>query len=147
MRTPLALLLLCLLCTGCILGRSTENEPLPEWAREKLVPGKTTAAEVVQLFGAPVEVVALGRRSAWRYEFKTTKYTGFTVIVLSLGHIDTRSDRAWVFFDENQVVYAAGTTLSSHRTQYALPWEDVHEAADNEARDRDRWANSEKPKE
>jgi hypothetical protein len=43
-----------------------------------------------------------------------------------------------VFFDENDVLTHYGSTYGTHRTQYAMPWEDVHEAVDNDSRDQDR---------
>jgi len=43
-----------------------------------------------------------------------------------------------VFFDERDVLTHYGATFATHRTQYAMPWEDVHEASDDDARDRDR---------
>ena len=57
------------------------------------------------------------------------------LVVVNFANQDTRSDRLWVFFDENDVLTHYGASFGTHRTQYAMPWEDVHEASDNQARD------------
>ena len=44
-----------------------------------------------------------------------------------------------MFFDEHDVLSHYGASFGTHRTQYALPWEDVHESSDNEARDAKRF--------
>ena len=43
-----------------------------------------------------------------------------------------------MFFDEADVLSHYGASYGTHRTQYALPWEDVHEPEDNAARDAER---------
>jgi hypothetical protein len=40
-----------------------------------------------------------------------------------------------VFFDEKDVLTHYGATFATHRTQHAMPWEDVYEASDNASRD------------
>lgn len=125
MRIPLLTLLL--LAPACAITRRTDNEPLEAIALQSLRPGVTTASEVVGLLGAPVDVVQLGKRSAYRYEFTTTKRAGVFLIVLGLLNEDTRADRAWVFFDENQVLTHSGVTLSGHDPEYAMPWQDIHD--------------------
>jgi hypothetical protein len=137
-RTRL-ILLFALLQPSCVLGRSTSNEPLDPARIERLVPGRTTAKEVVELLGAPNEVVQLHKRSAWRYGHTNSKYAGLLLILVNFGSVDARSDTLWVFFDEDQTLYSFGSTLSSHRTQYALPWEDIHEDSDNAAKDEARF--------
>ena len=57
--------LLLFLLAGCAIGRQAENVPLEQARIEKLVPGKTSALEVVEIMGAPVDVIQLGRRSAY----------------------------------------------------------------------------------
>jgi outer membrane protein assembly factor BamE (lipoprotein component of BamABCDE complex) len=125
MRNALLALALSLL-TGCAVGRSADNEPLEAAELQSLRPGTTTAAEVVQLLGAPVDVVQLGRRSAYRYQFTATKRSVLFLVVLNLYNEDTRADRAWLFFDENQVLTHMGTTLEAEDVEYAMPWEDIH---------------------
>ena len=103
-----------------------------------LVPGKTTAKEVVEKLGAPTDVVQLGRRTAYRYDASSGKGMTWILVFLNFGSKDTRSDRLWVFFDDKDVLTHYGATFATHRTQHAMPWEDVHEASDNAARDANR---------
>jgi outer membrane protein assembly factor BamE (lipoprotein component of BamABCDE complex) len=134
------LLLLALLpcLTGCFVSRSGINEPLDAELVGLLEPGTTTAREVVEILGGPNEVVQLGRRSAYRYGATGTKTAIFSVVVLTLRNEDTRQDRLWVFFDENDTLTHYGATFASHRTQYAMTWEDIHEPADRDADDAER---------
>src|SRR5262245_8775536 len=113
--------------TGCAVGRSTDNEPLEGAELQALQPGTTTAAEVVRKLGAPADVVQLGRRSAYRYQFTATKRSVLFLLVVNLYNEDTRADRAWLFFDEDQVLTHMGTTLEAADVEYAMPWEDIHD--------------------
>lgn len=133
----LTLLLPTLLC-ACGLGREDVNDPIDARAVASLQPGVTTAREVVEKLGAPTEVVQLGKRSAYRYDASTTKMTGLVLVVMNFYTADQRSDRVWLFFDEHDVLTHYGASYGTHRTQYALPWEDVHEDSDNVARDAER---------
>lgn len=134
---PARLLALTLSATlaGCGIARQNVNEPLDAVGIQELVPGRTTAREVVEKLGGPNEVVQLGRRTAYRYDSSTTKSAVLFLLLVNFGNQDTRQDRLWVFFDENDVLSHYGATYGTHRTQYAMPWEDVHEDADNAARD------------
>jgi len=134
----LLLPLLWLGTTSCYFGRATVNEPLERAALAKLQPGTTTARQAVELLGAPADVVQLGRRSAYRYDHSVQKEAALWFLVVALLNTDMRQDRAWLFFDEHDVLTHVGTTLSSHRPQYAFPWEDVHEASDAAAADAGR---------
>ena len=124
--------------TACAVARQDTNEPLNAVRIKGLEPGKTTAREVVEMMGGPTEVVQLGRRTAYRYDASTTKSAVLFLLLINFGNQDTRQDRLWVFFDEHDVLSHYGATYGVHRTQYALPWEDVHEASDNASRDADR---------
>lgn len=130
--------LLCLLAAGCAFARQDVNEPLPAPTIRGLEPGKTTAREVVERLGGPNEVVQLGRRTAYRYDAATTKSAVLFLLLINFANQDTRQDRLWVFFDERDVLTHYGATYGTHRTQYAMPWEDVHEDGDNASRDADR---------
>ena len=127
-----------LLAAACAFARQDTNDPLDAPTIRAFVPGTTTAREVTERLGAPTEVVQLGRRTAYRYDATSAKSAVLFLLVINFGNQDTRSDRLWVFFDEHDVLTHYGATFGTHRTQYALPWEDVHEASDNAARDEDR---------
>ena len=112
------------LLTSCFVSRETTNVPLLPDAVSQLEPGKTTAPEVTELLGAPSDVVQLGYRSAWRYDHVHAKRAGFTLIVVTLLDTDARTDRVWVFFDENDVLINVGSTFQADGAQYQMPWMD-----------------------
>lgn len=113
-------------------------EPLDPMVIQSLRPGETTAREVVERLGGPTEVVQLGRRTAYRYDATRSKSAALVLVVFNMFGQDTRSDRLWAFFDENDVLTHYGVSYGTHRTQHALPWEDPHEPEDNAARDAER---------
>lgn len=123
---------------GCAWGYSGINEPLDPRITRTLVPGKTTAREVVELLGAPTQVVELGQRSAYRFDSESTKLHAFVLIVFNMASVDSRADRVWTFFDEHDVLTHVGATYASHRTQYSLPWSDIHDPEDMADDDADR---------
>jgi len=124
---PALLALFLALAPACAVARSTDTEPLAAERLAQLRPGASTAKEVVAVLGAPVDVVQLGKRSAYLYRYTATKRAGLWLVVVGLYNVDTRSDRAWVFFDENQVLTHVGTTLAGDQVEYAMPYEDVHD--------------------
>ena len=139
MKTSRSLLLSALLLLpACALARQDTNEPLDAELIRSLQPGKTTARDVVERLGAPTEVVQLGRRTAYRYDASATKSTALILLLVNFANQDTRTDRLWVFFDENNLLTHHGAWYGTHRPQYAMPWEDVHEAEDNAEADAER---------
>lgn len=137
-RRPLVSLLLPIALGACAIARQDTNEPLDPAVVRSFEPGRTTAREVVEKLGAPTEVVQLGKRTAYRYDATTAKTAVLFLLVVNFANQDSRTDRVWLFFDEHNVLSHYGTWWGIHRTQYAMPWEDVHEPGDNEARDRKR---------
>lgn len=135
---PACCFALLLLLPACALARQETNDPLDASLIGTLQPGTTTAREVVDKLGAPTEVVQLGKRSAYRYDASVTKSAALILLVFNMAAQDTRSDRLWVFFDERDVLTHYGASYATHRAQYALPWEDVHEPEDDAAADADR---------
>lgn len=123
---------------GCFFARVNRNDPLVPSAVEQLLPGTTTAQQAVELLGGPTLVVQLGDRSAYRYDHTVTKATGLLLGIFNVGHTDTREDRLWLFFDDEDRLTHVGTSLQSHRARYALPWEDLHAPSKKEAADRER---------
>lgn len=136
-RRSLSLLLLPAL-GACAIARQDTNEPLDPAVVASFEPGRTTAREVVEKLGAPTEVVQLGKRTAYRYDATTAKTAVLFLLVFNLANQDSRTDRVWLFFDERDVLSHYGTWWGTHRAQYAMPWEDVHEPRDNELRDAKR---------
>jgi hypothetical protein len=124
----LPLTLAVLLIPSCLYSRSTANEPLLPPEYDVLKPGVTTASEAADLLGAPSEIVQLGARMAWRYDFTTEKIEGFSIIILTFLNSDTRADRAWLFFDANNVLLFASKSLEASRAEFSMPWSDVPES-------------------
>ncbi len=118
---PLALVCAALLTTGCLVDRSSTNVPLDPAAVAAIQPGVSTADDVTRLLGAPVEVVQLGRRSAWLYEYLLMKRAGLFLILFGTRGTDTQADRVWVFLDEQDRVSHVGATFDADEAEYALP--------------------------
>jgi hypothetical protein len=130
MRQLLFVLCLSTLLPGCILARHTNNEPIHADRIARLVPGKTTAKEAVEILGAPTEVVQLGKRTAYRYDHSVTKDTGVVLFLINVFNSDTRADRAWVFFDEHEILTHVAGNLHAADASYALPWQSVRDRDD-----------------
>lgn len=127
MQARTLLLLPLLLATqGCFLSRGMTNEPVQRALVDQLVPAEATAADATRLLGAPNEVVQLGNRTAYRYDFTTLKRAGFTLFVVTVFNEDTRSDRVWLFFDAQDRLSHVGKTFEGDDARYAMPWQKVH---------------------
>ena len=121
-----AVLLSLPLLHGCLVARTGVNDPIARESVESLRPGMS-ATDVVAALGAPVEVVQLGRRSAYRFDHSKRKRAGLFLLLVGFFNEDTREDRVWAFFDENDVLTHLGATLDADETRYAMPWSDVYE--------------------
>ena len=122
--TSLRRLLPCLLLpllSGCLVSKTSRHAALRPDAVAAIEPGRTTAQEVLDLLGAPNEVVQLGRGSAFRYDHSIEKQAGLFLILVALRGVDTQQDRAWIFFDEQGVVSHAGATFEAESAEYDLP--------------------------
>lgn len=116
-----------LFAPACAMARTTDNRPLEAGELARLVPGTSTAKDVVAMLGAPVDVVQLGKRSAYLYRHTASKRAGLWLVVVAFYNVDERSDRIWVFFDEAGVLTHVGATLSASQAEYAMPYEDLHD--------------------
>jgi len=116
-----------LLAPSCAMARTTDNRPLAPEALARLVPGTSTAQDVVATLGAPLDVVQLGKRSAYLYRHTASKRAGLWLVVVAFYNVDERSDRIWVFFDEAGVLTHVGATLIASEAEYAMPFEDLHD--------------------
>ena len=68
----------------------------------------------------------------------STKGSALLLLIVNLGNTDSRSDRVWLFFDDKDLLTHVGATFESHRPQYALPWENMHEESDDRSADAGR---------
>jgi outer membrane protein assembly factor BamE (lipoprotein component of BamABCDE complex) len=127
MKRSIALLSLLALLPGCVTSRTTVNQQLSREAAAQIAPG-ATATEVVELLGAPTDIVQLGHRSAYLYEFQQTKMTGFLAAVVGFMNSDTRSDRIWVFLGPGgEKVTHVGSSFDADRVQNGMPWSELNE--------------------
>lgn len=108
-----------LISSSCLLSQSRVNQPIPLESVEALE-GAASAEAVVELLGAPAEVVELGNRTAYRFEFTRTKETGLFLFVFNLSRTQTKSDRIWCFFDQHEQLTHTGTTLEADSVQHKL---------------------------
>jgi len=127
MKRAIALISLLLVLPGCFATRSTVNQQLSADAASQIGPG-TSAAEVVELLGAPSDIVQLGHRVAYLYEFQQSKMTGFLATVVGFMNSDTRSDRVWIFLGPGgtEVTHVAAS-FDADKAQNGMPWSDLHE--------------------
>ena len=79
-----------------------------------LEPGKTTRQEVLRLLGPPSQVISLEEETVLYYLFEHSEGEGLILILYNRMKIDTRYDRAILFFDENDVLtdFATRTDVS-----------------------------------
>lgn len=117
------LVFLALALPGCLVSRASFNEPLAPDALAGLEVGRSRATDVVALLGAPTEVVQLGLRSAYRYDYTVSKRTGLILILVGFLETQTRSDRIWLFFDEGGLLTHHGTTFESGAARHGMPWQ------------------------
>lgn len=123
MGTRLIIATLALLLTpGCFLSKSHVNSELDATIMESLIPGQSTADDVLGLLGAPMDVVQLWNRSAWRYDHTQTKDSMLILVIVNFGKTDSKQDRVWVFFDANDVVTHIGGTFEANQVEWGLPF-------------------------
>ena len=106
---------------GCFLNRSRINRPLSPAAVASLQPNSSTAADVVARMGAPAEVVQLGHRSAYRYDYTLQKQAGLFLLILGVRGVESQQDRVWFFFDEHDVLTHVGATFEAKSARYGVP--------------------------
>jgi len=126
MKQAVLCVLLCVIAPSCWMSRSSTNEPLDLRLIQAVKPGMS-ATEVVRLLGAPSFVVELEPRKAYLYEHDNSKTAGLWLVLFLFANTDVRSDRTWIFFDENDKVTHIGKTLAADRAEYSLPWENLYD--------------------
>ena len=118
----LAALIITTLLSGCLaLGKNKEFQPFDSTELDKLVPGKTKAAEVTEIFGAPSEVVELANGNAYIYKRTVTKGTVCWLVLLTFGNAEKQHDQLVFFFDLNDTLTHYGLSLDADKAKYGLP--------------------------
>ena len=108
---------------SCVmLVKNKDYYPFDTSQLDKLIPGKTTAAEVTEMLGAPGSIVKLSNGNAYIYRYSLTKGTGLWLVILTFGNYDTHKDQIVIFLDKNDVMTHYGVTLDAHKAAYGLPF-------------------------
>lgn len=108
---------------GCgVFGKTKEYHPFDTEKIEHLMPGKTTAAETTQYFGAPAEVVKLSNGNAYIYTRVVTKGAAFWLVLVSFGYFDTKYDQLVLFFNNDDILTHYGVSLNADKAAYDNPF-------------------------
>ena len=117
------ILLLLIMVSGCaVIGRGKDFRPIEEKSLTQVTPGKTTAADVMRLFGPPSQIVKLSNGNAYIYDRSLSKATGFWLIVVTFANYDTQHDRLVFFVNNQDLVTHYGSSFKSDSASYALPF-------------------------
>lgn len=118
-----AIIFVLIAVSGCaIIGRDRDFRPFDPKALTSVVPGKTTAGQVTQLFGAPAQVVKLSNGNAYMYTRSTSKGTVVYLILVTFANYDRQYDQIVFFFDKNDVLTHYGTSLNASQAAYGMPF-------------------------
>lgn len=108
--------------SGCVvIGKNKQYQPFDSTELDKLVPGKTKASEVTEIFGAPSRVVELANGNAYVYKRTVTKGTVCWLVLLTLGNAEKQHDQLVFFFDVNDTLTHYGLSLDADKAKYGLP--------------------------
>jgi hypothetical protein len=123
MGNAIVVLSLILLFTGCAMfGKSKEHHAFDARWFDTCAPGTTTAADVVELFGAPSNLVELSNGNAYIYERSVSKGTGIWLVILSFGNYETQYDRVVFFFNKENILTHYGLSMKAGDSSYGLPF-------------------------
>ncbi len=108
---------------GCaVIGRNRDYRPFDAKSLNRIVPGKTTAAETVRWFGAPTEVIKLSNGNAYLYSRSTAKATGLWLVFVTFANYDRQFDQLVFFFDNSNILTHFGSSLHSDEASYGMPF-------------------------
>ncbi len=95
-----------IVASGCAFNRSQLNDPnFEERVFSKVVPGKTTLAELEELAAGPAtSITPMGRKRLLVYSFSDAKTAGLALIILNISKTNSGFDTALFLVDENDVV-------------------------------------------
>jgi hypothetical protein len=119
----IALMLVVALVSGCaVIGRNKDFRPIEEKTLAQVTPGKTTAADVMTLFGPPNQIVKLTNGNAYMYDRSLSKATGLWLILVSFINYDTQHDRIVFFINNQDMVTHYGSSFKSDTASYGMPF-------------------------
>jgi len=122
-REPLFVLLLVFFLQSCAGWAKTKDyHPFDASGLDKLIPGKSTAAQVTEILGAPSEIVKLSNGNAYIYRRSLSKGTGLWLLIVSFGNYDEHYDQIVIFLDKKNIMTHFAVTLDAHKATYGLPF-------------------------
>jgi len=123
LRDAIVILSMISVCVSCAMfGKSKEYHGFDASWLERFTPGTTTAAEVLEVFGAPSHMVKLSNGNAYVYERSVSKGTGIWLVVLSFGNYETQYDRIVFFFDNEDILTHYGLSMNAGDSSYGFPF-------------------------
>jgi len=117
-----SLLIIACFNSCAVIGRSKDFRPFDESALKKITPGKTTANEVTELFGAPSQVIKLSNGNAYVYARSLSKATGLWLVILTFANFDTQHDRIVFFINSDDVVTHYGSSFKTEAASHEMPF-------------------------
>jgi outer membrane protein assembly factor BamE (lipoprotein component of BamABCDE complex) len=122
-REPLFVLLLVFVLQSCAgWAKNKDYHPFDASGLDKLIPGKSTAAQVTEILGAPSEIVKLSNGNAYIYRRSLSKGTGLWLLIVSFGNYDEHHDQVVIFLDKENIMTHFAVTLDAHEAAYGLPF-------------------------
>jgi outer membrane protein assembly factor BamE (lipoprotein component of BamABCDE complex) len=107
-------------CAGW--AKNKDYHPFDASGLDKLIPGKSTAAQVTEILGAPSEIVKLSNGNAYIYRRSLSKGTGLWLLIVSFGNYDEHYDQIVIFLDKKNIMTHFAVTLDAHKAAYGLPF-------------------------
>ena len=122
-RKSLFILLLVFFLQSCAgWAKNKDYHPFDASGLDKLIPGKSTAAEVTEVLGAPSSIVKLSNGNAYIYRRSFSKGTGLWLILVTFVNYDKHYDQIVIFFDKKNIMTHYGVTLDAHKAAYGFPF-------------------------
>jgi outer membrane protein assembly factor BamE (lipoprotein component of BamABCDE complex) len=122
--TRVATVPLLVLLAGCYFGKTKDESPYDRSLVAKIEVGKTTKAQVLQLLGAPKQVIRLLESEAYMYTHTIQKDTGTYLIIFNMRRQDTQYDAITVIINRQDIVTAVGSRFAAEQSEYGFPFED-----------------------
>jgi len=123
LRIAMLVMVILSMGSGCaVIGRGKDFRPIEEKTLAKVTPGKTTAADVMRLFGPPSQIVKLTNGNAYIYNRSLSKATGLWFVLVTFANYDTQHDRIVFFLNNQDLVTHYGSSFKSDTSSHGLPF-------------------------
>lgn len=122
-RVRFIIIIVTALCCGCAaFGKNKEVQTFSAASIDKLVPGQTTAADVTQMFGAPLQVVKMSNGNAYVYKRSVAKGTVVWLLLISFGNYEKQYDQLIFFFNDKDILTHYGASFNADEASYGFPF-------------------------